>query len=37
MTHIEDQLSIEQPLQQEDVNKDQIHHQVTTSSPPFPE
>jgi len=32
-----DQLPIEQPLQPEDVNKDQVHHQVTTSSPPFPE
>lgn len=36
-THIEDQLPIEQPSQQEDVNKDQAYHQVITSSPPFPE
>ena len=35
--HIEDQLPIEQPLQQKDVNKEQTHQQTNTSSPPFPE
>eukprot|EP00253_Pinus_taeda_P009894 PITA_09894 len=35
--HIEDQLPIEKPLQQEGVNKEQINHQASTSSPPFPE
>eukprot|EP00253_Pinus_taeda_P035424 PITA_35424 len=35
--HIEDQLPIEQLLQQEGVNKEQTHHQASTSSPSFPE
>eukprot|EP00253_Pinus_taeda_P031302 PITA_31302 len=36
-THIEDQLPVEQPSQEEDVSKDQAHQQVITSPPPFPE
>ena len=35
--HIEDQLPIEQPLQQKDVNKEHTHQKTNTSSPPFPE
>eukprot|EP00253_Pinus_taeda_P017006 PITA_17006 len=35
--HIEDQLPIERPSQQEDVNREQTHQQASTSSPPFPE
>eukprot|EP00253_Pinus_taeda_P005769 PITA_05769 len=36
-THIEEQLPIEQPSQEEDVSKDQAHQRVITSPPPFPE
>eukprot|EP00253_Pinus_taeda_P005832 PITA_05832 len=34
---IEDQLPREHLSQEEDVNRQQIHNQTTTSSPPFPE
>ena len=34
---VENQLPIEQPLQEEDVIRQETHNQVITSSPPFPE
>jgi len=34
---VENQLPIEKPRQEEDVTRQQIHDQATTSSPPFPE
>ncbi len=34
---VENQLPAEQPLQEEDVVRQQTHDQATTSSPPFPE
>ena len=35
--HVENQLPREHLSQEEDVNKQQTHNQVITSSPPFPE
>jgi len=34
---VDNLLPLEQPLQEEDVVRQQTHDQVTTSSPPFPE